>query len=252
MGANGADNTFNQNYFALWGLNHFTLLNQGSEVQLLLDKSSGLSLSLTLIHARTRMCAIRIQVQVGLTSAPDFKDQKLHDEIDFEFLGTNGTLQTNVFANDDGHREQKFQLWFDPTKDFHTYEILWNQYQIVFFVDKIPIRVFKNNTALGVNYPSNPMQIEASIWKADWAGQVNWSQAPFIAHYQYFNIDGCPTQQKSISQQCYSLQYEWNKREHWELSPVQKQQYEQVRKAHLVYDYCSDKSKNHPECPSNK
>lgn len=57
-----------------------------------------------------------------------------HYEFDLEFFGTNGSphiLSTNVYANDLGEKEQLFHLWFDPTLDFHKYEILWNQHQIV-------------------------------------------------------------------------------------------------------------------------
>jgi xyloglucan:xyloglucosyl transferase len=52
-------------------------------------------------------------------------------------------------------------------------------YFIRWFVDGTPIRVFKNNQNIGVGYPIQAMQIEASIWTATWAGQPNWSQAPF-------------------------------------------------------------------------
>ncbi|KAM0036750.1 putative xyloglucan:xyloglucosyl transferase [Helianthus debilis subsp. tardiflorus] len=30
-----------------------------------------------------------------------------------------------------GNREQRLNLWFDATKNFRTYSILWNQRQVV-------------------------------------------------------------------------------------------------------------------------
>ncbi|KVH98335.1 Beta-glucanase, partial [Cynara cardunculus var. scolymus] len=58
-----------------------------------------------------------------------------HHEFDFEFLGnTIGepyVVQTNVYVNGVGNRVQRLNLWFDHTKDFHSYSILWNQHQVV-------------------------------------------------------------------------------------------------------------------------
>ncbi|XP_073305222.1 xyloglucan endotransglucosylase/hydrolase protein 3-like [Primulina huaijiensis] len=180
---------------------------------------------------------------------PDGRDPGDHFEVDYEFLGTNGTVQTNVYDNDRGHREQSFKLWFNPSQDFHSYDILWNTHQIVFFVDKIPIRVFKNNMAKGVAYPTMSMHVEATIWNADWAGVVDWSQAPFVAQYQDFNIDACsaPAQSTDIAH-CASPQYFWNKQEYWELNAQQKQLMERYRKSYMVYDYCSKPTTRKPEC----
>ena len=62
-------------------------------------------------------------------------DGPYHNEFDFEFLGnTTGepySVQTNLYINGVGNREQRLNLWFDPTKDFHTYSIFWNQRHVV-------------------------------------------------------------------------------------------------------------------------
>ncbi|XP_038702963.1 xyloglucan endotransglucosylase/hydrolase protein 3-like [Tripterygium wilfordii] len=184
-----------------------------------------------------------------------------HDELDFEFLG-NGegkpiTLQTNVFANGEGNREQRLTLWFDPTSDFHTYKILWNQHQIVFYVDNIPIRVYKNNRNIGVSYPSQPMQIQASLWDGDsWAtdgGQtkIDWSNAPFKAHFEGFDIGGCSSSNGNIDQDCYDSKYWWNAKKFWKLDSAQQRAYENVRRQYMNYDYCADRPRYPtppPEC----
>ena len=59
----------------------------------------------------------------------------MQDEVDFEFLGDKDgkpiTIQTNVFVNGDGDREQRIRLWFDQAADFHDYSILWNPFLLV-------------------------------------------------------------------------------------------------------------------------
>ncbi|XP_057482993.1 xyloglucan endotransglucosylase/hydrolase protein 2-like [Actinidia eriantha] len=264
-GARTTDSSFDVNYYVTWGNNHVLSLNQGREIQLSMDNTSGAGFGSKLVY-RSGFFHLRIKLpdkdSAGVVTAFYLTSHTgNHDELDFEFLGNREgrpiTLQTNVFSNGQGNREQRIHLWFDPTADFHTYKILWNQHQIVFYVDNIPIRVFKNKTDIGVIYPSQPMQIEASLWDGDsWAtdgGQTktNWSHAPFKAHFQGFNIVGCsPAHQDQ--QYCHSSKYWWNQDKYWKLNSKQQRQYENVRENYMTYDYCSDRPRYPnppPECP---
>lgn len=59
-----------------------------------------------------------------------------HNEFDFEFLGNKTgepyIVQTNIYVNGVGNREQRLNLWFDPTTEFHTYSILWSKRSVVY------------------------------------------------------------------------------------------------------------------------
>ncbi|KAL2540752.1 Xyloglucan endotransglucosylase/hydrolase protein 2 [Abeliophyllum distichum] len=261
------DVNFDVNYNITWGKDHVLSLNQGRQVQLSMDIQSGagfgskLSYGSGFFHLRIKLPG---KDSAGVVTAYYLTSTTInHDELDFEFLGNREgkpiTLQTNVFVNGQGNREQRFRFWFDPTADFHTYKILWNQHHVVFYVDEIPIRIFKNNTNIGVSYPTQPMQIVASLWDGDsWAtdgGQTktNWSHAPFKAHFQGFNVNGCPLDIQNslnilVQQQCYSSNYWWNDRKFWKLDKIQQKAYQQVRQKYMNYDYCSDRSR-HPNIP---
>ncbi|XP_057547470.1 xyloglucan endotransglucosylase protein 1-like [Amaranthus tricolor] len=176
----------------------------------------------------------------------------IHDEIDFEFLGNSSghpyTVHTNVFSQGQGNREQQFHLWFDPSKAFHTYSIVWNPKLIMFLVDNIPLRVFRNYENHGIMFfPKNQRQrIYASLWEADdWATQggrvkTDWSKAPFKAYYRNFNID---TSDKG-AWKTHDLDENSRRRLRW------------VQKNYMIYDYCSDWKRFSqsfpPECKNSK
>ncbi|XP_047326119.1 xyloglucan endotransglucosylase/hydrolase protein 3-like [Impatiens glandulifera] len=188
-----SDEVFDKYYQPLWGTDHMNVTDQGKEVQLRIDTSSGSG-----FKSKQEYCSgvFRMQIKISekitggvitsfyLISGGGANGN--HDEIDFEFLGTNGTLQTNVFANDEGHREELVKLGFNPSADFHTYELNWSAKKIVFKVDDKTVRTFN----YPVNYKSRPLHVEATVWNVSWAGTVDWSKAPFTSYYRGFYING--------------------------------------------------------------
>lgn len=126
-----------------------------------------------------------------------------------------------------------------------------------FYVDRTPIRVFKNKQSIGVAYPSRPLQIEASLWDGDsWAtdgGQTktNWSNAPFKAYFKGFHISGCGVQNPADIKRCDASSLWWNKEKYWNLDSSERSAYETVRKKYMNYDYCADRHRyptTPPEC----
>ncbi|KAH6837063.1 xyloglucan endotransglucosylase/hydrolase 2 [Perilla frutescens var. hirtella] len=273
--ASGDDVPFDDQYEVVWGSQHVNFLNERRDVQLWMDKSSGagfgskLSYGSGFFHMRIKLPnkdSAGVVTAFYLTS-----NSNNHDEVDFEFLGNREgkaiTLQTNVFANGTGDREQRTLLWFDPTADFHTYKILWNLHQIVFYVDNIPIRVFRNKMDIGVAYPEQAMKIQVSLWNGeDWATdggktKTNWSHAPFTAHFQGFHFGACaliphPSPSNSKINNCHdNSKYWWNDIKYWNLTQKKQRQFEQVRQKYINYDYCTDTNRHPtppPECAFNK
>ncbi|KAK1412659.1 hypothetical protein QVD17_34085 [Tagetes erecta] len=96
-----------------------------------------------------------------------------------------------------------------------------------------------------------PMQLLVSLWDgSDWATdggktKANWTQAPFQAHFQDFNIDGCSATPKIPHKDCYNAKYWWNGKNYWQLDQRQMKAYEDVKKKYMNYDYCTDKNR-HP------
>ncbi|XP_010673330.4 probable xyloglucan endotransglucosylase/hydrolase protein 16 [Beta vulgaris subsp. vulgaris] len=201
-----------------------------------------------------------------------------HDEIDFEFLGNVSghpyTVHTNVFSQGKGNREQQFHLWFDPTRNFHTYSILWSRKLIMFLVDEIPLRIFRNHEKHGVAFPKNqPMRLHSSLWNADdWATQgglvkTDWSKAPFTAYYRNFHIDACVAGSSSSScaaEPETSTSSEGkangrNTRAAWRSHDLDANGRKRLRWAHKyfkIYDYCNDLNRfpqgYPPECRYNR
>ncbi|KAJ4967766.1 hypothetical protein NE237_014467 [Protea cynaroides] len=265
------DVPFQKNYVPSWASDHIKFINGGSQVRLVLDKYSGTGFqsrgSYLFGHFSMKIKMVGGD-SAGIVTAFYLSSQTTeHDEIDFEFLGNRTgqpyILQTNVFTGGKGDREQRIYLWFDPTKHYHSYSVLWNMYQIVFFVDEVPIRIFKNSKDLGVRFPFNqPMKIYSSLWNADdWAtrgglDKTDWTKAPFVASYTSFHVDGCDASSNQSTQVCGTRGKRWwDQKAFQDLDGLQYRKLQWVRKKYTIYNYCTDRSRYltvPPECARDK
>ncbi|KAK4768644.1 hypothetical protein SAY87_003785 [Trapa incisa] len=239
---------FYQDFDITWGDHRTKIYSGGQLLSLSLDKASGSG-----FRSKKEYLFGRIDMQLklvagnsaGTVTAYYLSSQgPRHDEIDLEFLGNLSgdpyILHTNVFTQGKGNREQQFYLWFDPTRNFHTYSVVWNPQNIVFMVDNIPIREFRNAESIGVPFPKDqPMRIYSSLWNADdWATRgglvkTDWSKAPFTAYYRNFNV----VSYSSPSPVSYNAsQISTAGR----LDASNRRRLRWVQKYFMIYNYCTD------------
>ncbi|KAI4371521.1 hypothetical protein MLD38_019745 [Melastoma candidum] len=187
---------------------------------------------------------------------------KTHDELDIEFLGNvmgkPWRFQTNVYGNGSVHRgrEERYTLWFDPSKDFHRYSILWTATTVIFYVDEVPIREVVRSEDMGGEFPSKPMSLYATIWDAsDWATgggkyKVNYKFAPFVAEFQEFVLDGCQADpiQEVQSDSCDEKEAEVESKDFSVLTDKQRRSMRWFRESYMYYSYCYD-SMRYPIAP---
>ncbi|KAF8364765.1 hypothetical protein HHK36_033259 [Tetracentron sinense] len=268
---------FDELFQPSWALDH--VVYEGEQLNLKLDNYSGAGFASKSKYLFGKT-AIQIKLvegdSAGTVTAFYFvggtqmsSDGPNHNEFDFEFLGnTTGEpylVQTNMYLNGVGNREERLNLWFDPTTDFHTYSILWNQRQVVFMVDETPIRVYTNKEKKGLPFPKDQaMGVYSSIWNADdWATQggrvkTDWSHAPFVASYKGFEIDACECPGTAAAEENVNRCSSSRERRYWWDEPImaelglhQSHQLLWVRANQMVYEYCTDSTRfpiAPPEC----
>ncbi|PIA17592.1 concanavalin A-like lectin/glucanase [Coemansia reversa NRRL 1564] len=142
----------------------------------------------------------------GVVSSFIIRNDKLGDEIDFEFVGhETSSVQSNYYWHDhlDYTKMVKSPSLSDTSQNDHTYQIQWTPDQIVWSVDGNEFRVVKRSETWDAaentfKYPDSEAYISFSIWDggsgaqgtSEWAGgAIQWGQGPFIANVKSVEID---------------------------------------------------------------
>ncbi|KAF2323002.1 hypothetical protein GH714_032736 [Hevea brasiliensis] len=214
------DVPFGRNYVPTWAFDHIKYFNGGSEIQLTLDKYTGIGFqskgSYLFGHFSMHIKMVPGDSAGTVTAFYLSSQNSEHDEIDFEFLGNRTgqpyILQTNVFTGGKGDKRAE-------------------------------------NLSL-------PMKLYSSLWNADdWATRgglekTDRSKAPFIATYKGFHIDGC---EASVNAKFCDTQGKrwWDQKEFQDLDATQYQRLDWVRQKYTICNYCTDRVRfptAAPEC----
>ncbi|KAG8367382.1 hypothetical protein BUALT_Bualt16G0066200 [Buddleja alternifolia] len=241
-----------------WGAQHSEALGTGDDdVTLVLDQTSGSGTESNgsfLFGSFEMLIKLVPGDSAGTVTAYYLSSGgEKHDEIDFEFLGNISgqpyTIQTNIFTRGGGGREQQFKPWFDPTADFHNYTIHWNPSHVVWYVDNISIRVYRNYENETIPYPNQQaMRVYSSIWNADsWATRgglvkIVWTKAPFVARLRRFRVRACEYDGPLSINRCAEPTPPnwWTSPPYSQLTFVESNQMNSIRNDSMIYDYCKD------------
>lgn len=102
-----------------------------------------------------------------------------HDEIDFEFLGSDPKAVRLSLWVDGALRQRRVALGFDASKEFHRYRIIWDHDHVTWLIDdRQVLRLTRADGPL----PGAPMRVFANIWGAGkpvqgWAGRYRGATA---------------------------------------------------------------------------
>ncbi|KAI4369081.1 hypothetical protein MLD38_017570 [Melastoma candidum] len=260
--------SFDDGYVQLFGEDNLKVHGDGRTVHLTLDERTGsgfASQDLYLHGFFSASIKLPSDYTAGVVVAFYMSNgdvyEKNHDEIDFEFLGNirgkDWRIQTNVYGNGSTNvgREERYGLWFDPSDDFHRYSILWTDSQIIFYVDGVPVREVRKTETMGGQFPSKPMSLYVTIWDgSDWATnggkyRVNYKYAPYVAEFTNLVLHGCAVNPVDPLGGCDNTPA--SKSIPTGISLGERAKMESLRKKHMTYSYCYDRTRYKvppPEC----
>lgn len=153
----------------------------------------------------------------GIVSSIVLQSEDL-DEIDWEFLGGNGThAQTNYFGKGNTSSYDR-DVWHpvdtDVRENFHNYTVDWTAEKMDFYIDSKKVRTLKYGDANGgQNYPQTPATVRLGAWAGgdkdnnkytiEWAGGLtDYSKGPYTMYVQSTSVRDYGT----------GKEYEWTDR----------------------------------------
>ncbi|KAJ1895040.1 putative glycosidase CRH2, partial [Kickxella alabastrina] len=142
----------------------------------------------------------------GVVSSFIIRNDKVGDEIDFEFVGADkGSVESNFYWHDqlDYTKMVKSPTLPDTTTNYHSYAIQWTPDKIVWLINGNAFRTVNradtwDSASNTFKYPDSESYVSFSIWDggsgakgtSDWAGGlIQWDNQPFTMAVKSINID---------------------------------------------------------------